>query len=108
MLALSCVSSPGGQTGGRSRPDYLRRGRRSFDRDRSLEVSQTVVKKAIQSAVQSCQFCVTVADPRGDDFPLIAVSEAFETMTGFKRRGEVALEARNVQGSRSSARTAAS
>lgn len=51
----------------------------------SAVVSQTIVKKAIMGAVQSCKFCVSVADPRGIDFPLIAVSEAFETMTGFKR-----------------------
>ncbi|CAJ1343977.1 unnamed protein product [Effrenium voratum] len=48
-------------------------------------VNQAIVKKAIQSAVSSCKFCVTIADPRGMDFPLIAVSEAFEKMTGFKR-----------------------
>lgn len=48
-------------------------------------VNQAIVKKAIQGAVSSCKFCVTIADPRGKDFPLIAVSEAFENMTGFKR-----------------------
>ncbi|CAE7345607.1 NEDD4 [Symbiodinium natans] len=48
-------------------------------------VNQALVKKAIQGAVGSCNFCVTIADPRGKDFPLIAVSEAFEKMTGFKR-----------------------
>jgi len=51
----------------------------------SSVVSQTIVKKAIQGAVLDCKFCVTIADPRGEDFPLIAVSEAFEKMTGFKR-----------------------
>lgn len=51
----------------------------------SSVVSQTIVKKAIQGAVHACKFCVTIADPRGDDFPLIAVSEAFEKMTGYKR-----------------------
>jgi len=48
-------------------------------------VNQAIVKKAIQGAVAGCKFCVTIADPRGKDFPLIAVSEAFEKMTGFKR-----------------------
>lgn len=34
---------------------------------------------------QECKFCVTVANPHGEDFPLIAVSEEFETMTGYTR-----------------------
>jgi hypothetical protein len=43
------------------------------------------VKKAIRAVVGECQFCVTIADPKGNDIPLIAVSEAFESMTGYKR-----------------------
>ena len=35
--------------------------------------------------LQECKFCVTVANPQGEDFPLIAVSEEFETMTGYTR-----------------------
>lgn len=31
---------------------------------------------------QDCRFCVTVANPQGEDCPLIAVSKEFETMTG--------------------------
>ena len=34
---------------------------------------------------EECKFCVTVANPQGEDFPLIAVSEEFETMTGYTR-----------------------
>lgn len=34
---------------------------------------------------QDCKFCVTVANPQADDSPLIAVSEEFETMTGYSR-----------------------
>lgn len=48
-------------------------------------VNRTLVKKAMLAAVGQCKFCVTIADPRGKDIPLVAVSEAFETMTGYKR-----------------------
>lgn len=48
-------------------------------------VNQALVHKAIQGAVKRCSFCVTIADPRSTDVPLIGVSEAFEQMTGYKR-----------------------
>jgi hypothetical protein len=48
-------------------------------------VNTTLIKQAIRSVVAECTFCVTIADPRGEDTPLIAVSEAFESMTGFSR-----------------------
>eukprot|EP00930_Biecheleria_cincta_P046122 TRINITY_DN31810_c0_g1_i1.p1 TRINITY_DN31810_c0_g1~~TRINITY_DN31810_c0_g1_i1.p1 ORF type:complete len:774 (+),score=113.69 TRINITY_DN31810_c0_g1_i1:112-2433(+) len=48
-------------------------------------VNQALVHKAIQGAVKRCSFCVTIADPRSKDVPLIGVSEAFEQMTGYKR-----------------------
>lgn len=48
-------------------------------------VSEAVVTQAFKSAVQECKFCVTVANPQSEDSPLIAVSEEFETMTGFSR-----------------------
>eukprot|EP00438_Fugacium_kawagutii_P023043 Skav233276 [mRNA] locus=scaffold3673:36406:41580:- [translate_table: standard] len=34
---------------------------------------------------EECKFCVTVANPQSEDSPLIAVSEEFETMTGYSR-----------------------
>lgn len=48
-------------------------------------VNNALVQKAIRAAVGECQFCVTIADPKGNDIPLIAVSEAFESVTGYKR-----------------------
>jgi len=48
-------------------------------------VTKALVRKAIQGVVSCSSFCVTVADPRGKDIPLIAISSAFESMTGFKR-----------------------
>mmetsp|Transcript_69708 Transcript_69708/g.192766 ORF Transcript_69708/g.192766 Transcript_69708/m.192766 type:complete len:426 (-) Transcript_69708:111-1388(-) len=56
-----------------------------IDRMVSIVVNEVLVKKAIRAAVRECKFCVTIANPKGYDFPLIAVSEEFETMTGFKR-----------------------
>jgi hypothetical protein len=48
-------------------------------------VNEAIVNQALRVAVQDCKFCVTIANPRGEDFPLIAVSEEFENMTGYKR-----------------------
>jgi len=48
-------------------------------------VNEVVIKQTIKAAVADCKFMVTIADPRGSDTPLIAVSEEFETMTGFER-----------------------
>ena len=39
----------------------------------------------ISDTLEECKFCVTVANPQSEDSPLIAVSEEFETMTGFSR-----------------------
>jgi hypothetical protein len=48
-------------------------------------LDEEAVKDAIASACAECAFCVSVADPRLPDKPLIAVSEGFEVMTGFRR-----------------------
>lgn len=48
-------------------------------------ISFQAVKKAMKEAVQECKFCVSIADPKGTDYPLIAVSEEFEAMTGYRR-----------------------
>jgi len=49
-------------------------------------VNEALVQSGIQKAIAKCKFMVTIADPRGKDCPLIAVSQEFETMTGFHRR----------------------
>jgi len=56
-----------------------------IDKMVSIAVHEVLVKKALKAAVGECKFCVTIANPRGSDFPLIAVSEEFETMTGYMR-----------------------
>jgi hypothetical protein len=48
-------------------------------------LQEEFLKEAIRGACAECSFCVTVADPRSPDNPLIAVSEGFEVMTGFRR-----------------------
>mmetsp|Transcript_104554 Transcript_104554/g.326050 ORF Transcript_104554/g.326050 Transcript_104554/m.326050 type:complete len:453 (-) Transcript_104554:78-1436(-) len=47
--------------------------------------SESALEDAVRAATADCRFSATVADPRRSDFPLIAVSEAFEAMTHFKR-----------------------
>jgi len=48
-------------------------------------VNEMAVLKSIKAAVVDCTFMVTIADPRGPDCPLIAVSEEFVNITGFQR-----------------------
>mmetsp|Transcript_37583 Transcript_37583/g.70072 ORF Transcript_37583/g.70072 Transcript_37583/m.70072 type:complete len:297 (+) Transcript_37583:85-975(+) len=48
-------------------------------------VNEAIVSQAFKSAVQDCRFCVTIANPKGEDYPLVAVSKEFETMTGYCR-----------------------
>jgi len=57
-------------------------------------VNGALVKKAIRAVVGECKFCVTIADPNGNDIPLIAVSEAFESMTGYKRSEIIGVNCR--------------
>mmetsp|Transcript_90734 Transcript_90734/g.180428 ORF Transcript_90734/g.180428 Transcript_90734/m.180428 type:complete len:470 (-) Transcript_90734:147-1556(-) len=48
-------------------------------------ISSFAVDKAMREAVRECKFCVSIANPKGIDYPLIAVSEEFEAMTGYRR-----------------------
>mmetsp|Transcript_74013 Transcript_74013/g.176164 ORF Transcript_74013/g.176164 Transcript_74013/m.176164 type:complete len:743 (+) Transcript_74013:148-2376(+) len=57
-------------------------------------VQETIVKQGIEEAISSCLFCVTVADPRERDCPLIAVSDEFERMTGFTREEALGVNCR--------------
>lgn len=51
--------------------------------DISAVVNEVAVFKSIRAVIADCTFMVTIADPRGPDCPLIAVSEEFTQMTGF-------------------------
>lgn len=48
-------------------------------------ISEGVVEEALRNFVAECSFCVTIADPKRPDFPLIAVSDQFEAVTGYSR-----------------------
>jgi len=42
-------------------------------------------QEIIEAALGHCKFCVSIADPRGEDVPLIAVSDEFLVMSGYQR-----------------------
>merc|ERR1719379_1655897 len=46
---------------------------------------ESVVENALRRIVAECNFSITIADPRQPDFPLIAVSDQFEVVTGYSR-----------------------
>lgn len=48
----------------------------------------------VHKGLSNCIFAVTIADPRGEDCPLIAVSHEFETMTGYARSEVVGVNCR--------------
>jgi len=58
---------------------------RSIDEMMSHVINHGFLKNALRNALMNCQFCVSIADPKGIDIPFVAVSEAFECMTGFAR-----------------------
>jgi len=56
-----------------------------IDLDAAKVVFETTIKDAFRAVVADCQFCVTVGDPRQPDNPLIAVSDGFDTITGYSK-----------------------
>lgn len=73
-----------------SSPDFYTRCCSEIDAMTVRAVYESSIRDAIQTAwevVAGGQFCVTVADPRLPDLPLIAVSDKslFESITGFSR-----------------------
>mmetsp|Transcript_36788 Transcript_36788/g.101168 ORF Transcript_36788/g.101168 Transcript_36788/m.101168 type:complete len:382 (+) Transcript_36788:148-1293(+) len=50
-----------------------------------LEELPDAVEEAVCAVAAACSFSMTVGDPRRPDIPLIAVSKAFETMTGYDK-----------------------
>mmetsp|Transcript_6519 Transcript_6519/g.15935 ORF Transcript_6519/g.15935 Transcript_6519/m.15935 type:complete len:375 (-) Transcript_6519:181-1305(-) len=51
----------------------------------SRVLDECSIKEVIEAVVAGGQFCVSIADPRAADVPLIAVSDQFEYMTGYGR-----------------------
>lgn len=68
-----------------SSPEFFGHQCAEIDAMASRVVDESRILDAINSAVAECQFCVSIADPRLSDFPLIAVSEKFQAITGFHR-----------------------
>lgn len=58
------------------------------------EEEDDLVSRAICSAVADCQYSVAVADPTQLDTELIAVSEGFESLTGYTREEAVGSNCR--------------
>lgn len=85
ISAVSAVSEASDFLRDSTTSENISRQCTDIDRMVSSAVHEVLVKKALRAAVRDCKFCVTIANPRGSDFPLIAVSEEFETMTGYKR-----------------------
>eukprot|EP00435_Cladocopium_sp_Y103_P059807 s467_g21.t1 len=65
----------------------------SFARQQSQQVDSLVpsaihtgdLDEVMQTAIRDCNFCVSIADPRATDCPLVAVSDQFEVLTGYAR-----------------------
>lgn len=74
-------------------PSFYVRQSTDIDAMASRVVGETSIKEVIReavehgppwaAAVEHGNFCVSIADPRADDIPLIAVSKKFETITGY-------------------------
>lgn len=60
----------------------------------SHKVVDHVARAAASLAVAECSFSVSIADPSQPDMPLVAVSPAFETMTGYPCAEIVGLNCR--------------
>jgi len=67
-----------------SSPEFLSRQCTEIDIIASRAIDEVPLGEAIKAKVAECVFCATIADSR-PDFPLIVVSERFETMTGYRR-----------------------
>eukprot|EP00429_Kryptoperidinium_foliaceum_P053339 CAMPEP_0176084524 /NCGR_PEP_ID=MMETSP0120_2-20121206/42297_1 /TAXON_ID=160619 /ORGANISM="Kryptoperidinium foliaceum, Strain CCMP 1326" /LENGTH=252 /DNA_ID=CAMNT_0017418327 /DNA_START=43 /DNA_END=797 /DNA_ORIENTATION=- len=57
----------------------------NIEAELDMVVSGAMVRRGIEAAVAESKMVVTIADPRAKDCPLIAVSDEFETLTGFRR-----------------------
>lgn len=62
--------------------------------DVSAKVNNILVKQSIRDAVKACNFMVTIADPRDNDCPLIAVSKEFTDLTGFESSDIIGINCR--------------
>lgn len=66
-------------------PTFFEKHCSHIDEMTSQVVRESSIRKAIRAVVADRQVSVSVADPRSRDAYLIAVSDQFETMTGYSR-----------------------
>ncbi|CAE7928999.1 pfyP, partial [Symbiodinium sp. KB8] len=69
-----------------SAPQFFTKQCSNIDVMTSRVVRESSIQQAICAAVADGQVSVTVADPRSEDAALIAISEQFESMTGYSRQ----------------------
>lgn len=69
-----------------SAPQFFTKQCSNIDVMTSRVVRESSIQQAICAAVADGQVSVTVADPRSEDAALIAISEQFESMTGYCRQ----------------------
>lgn len=63
--------------------EFIRDESIAVDSDASLFLQKFTIKEAISAAVSACTFCVSIAEVRDQECPIIATSKAFETMSGY-------------------------
>jgi len=64
---------------------FMRQQSTAVDQQGVAYVDDANIESAVSAAVGDCKFCFSIGDPRGEDCPLIAVSDEFEAMTGYSR-----------------------
>mmetsp|Transcript_105628 Transcript_105628/g.209869 ORF Transcript_105628/g.209869 Transcript_105628/m.209869 type:complete len:519 (+) Transcript_105628:307-1863(+) len=72
-----------------SMPDVLKTQGIEVDACALSLLEMSSIKETIGQAVLGCQFCVTISDPRLPDCPVVAVSDHFQTITGYAREDVV-------------------
>jgi hypothetical protein len=80
-----------------SSPELFSRQCTEIDAKALQVVLESQIKEAVETAAMDCHFCVTVADPRDEDVPLIAVSDQFANITGYSRSELVGKNCRMLQ-----------
>jgi PAS domain S-box-containing protein len=68
-----------------SMPEVLKTQGAEVDACALALLEMGLIKETIGRAVLDCQFCVTISDPRLPKCPLLAVSDHFQTITGYSR-----------------------
>ncbi|OLP80918.1 Blue-light photoreceptor [Symbiodinium microadriaticum] len=66
-------------------PEVFSRQCTEIDEIATKLVDQAFVEEAMKDAIKDCRFCVTIAAPQAEDCPLIAISDEFVSMTGYRR-----------------------